>query len=270
MSQLAKTWSALFALLCLGLAAADYTEFHGHHVSSTVLGLIAMATAPWSLKWFAGLVQTLKVGGMQVEFRQQIEKVEAKVAALDDQGKQRAETVAEVAAAINSGIGGLGDVSSVGSKMSEGRSFSVPGAPDPRNAASQDAVAPPQELKDRNKNRFGGKPVSDGRKLSAKVKPFPGSTDLFVIRALVESTDPATKPLTDGTPVIFHLHPSFRQNEIQKPVNNGAATVECVSLGTFTIGAEVEGVRLELDLAKDVPGAPIAFTSRELSPVKPV
>lgn len=267
MSPFAKLWPPVFALLCLGLAAADYIQFRGYHVSSTVLGLIALATAPWSLPWFAGLVQTLKVGGMQVEFRQQIEKVEAKVAALDDQGKQHAETVAEVASVISSGIGGLGDVSSVGSKMSEGRDFSVPAAPDPRQAAGQDAVVQPPELKDGNKNRFGGKPVADGRKLSAKVKPFPGSADLFVIRALVESTDPATNPLTDGTSVIFHLHPSFRQNEIQKPVKTGAATVECVSLGAFTLGAEVEGVRLELDLARDVPGAPKEFTSRELSPV---
>lgn len=254
-------------MLCLGLAAADYTEFYGHHVSSTVLGLIALATAPWSLKWFADMVQTLKVGSMQIEFRQQIEKVEEKVAALDDQGKQHAETVAEVAAAIDKGIGGRGDVSSVGSKMSEGHDFSVPSAPDPRQAAGQDAVAPPPELKDRNQNRFGWKPVADGRKLSAKVKPFPGSTDLFVIRALVESTDPTSNALTDGTRVIFHLHPSFRQNEIHKSVKNGAATMECVSLGAFTMGAEVEGVRLELDLARDVPGAPRVFTSRELSPV---
>jgi hypothetical protein len=263
MSQLAKAWPILFALLCLGLAAAD---LHGHTVHPIVIGLIALATAPWSLPWVKTQISSIKVGDVQLIF-QQIEKVEKKVAALDDQGKQHAETVAEVASVISSGIGGLGDVSSVGSKMSEGRSFSVPGAPDPRQAAGQDAVAPPPELKDGNKNRFGGKPVSDSRKLSAKVKPFPGSTDLFVIRALVESTDPATKPLTDGTPVIFHLHPSFRQNEIHKPVNNGAATVECVSLGAFTIGAEVEGVRLELDLAKDVPGAPKEFTSRELSPV---
>src|ERR1017187_6613534 len=156
MSQLAKTWSALFAMLCLGLAAADYTEFHGHHVSSTELGLIAMATAPWSLKWFADMVQTLKVGSMQIEFRQQIEKVEKKVAALDDQGKEHEEKVAEVAAAIDNSIGGLGDVSSVGSKMSEGRSFSVPAAPDPRNAAGQDDVAALPDLTDINKNRFGG------------------------------------------------------------------------------------------------------------------
>jgi hypothetical protein len=248
MSPLAKAWPLLFAILCLGLAAAD---LRGHTVHPIVIGLIALATAPWSLPWVKTQISSVKVGDVQLIF-QQIAKVDAKVAKLDDQGKEHAETVAAVAAAINSGIGSPRDVSFAGPEVSEGRSFSVPAAPDPRDAASH------------------GKPVADGRKLSAKVKPFPGSTDLFVIRALVESTDPTTKPLTDGTRVIFHLHPSFRQNEIQQPVKNGAATVECVSLGAFTIGAEVEGVRLELDLAKGVPGAPVAFTSRELSPAKPV
>jgi hypothetical protein len=268
MPQLSKTWSALFALLCLGLAAADYTEFRGHHVSSTVLGLIALATAPWSLKWFADMVQTLKVGGMQIEFRQQIERVEAKVAALDDQGKQHAETVAEVASAIRALASEAWAMFpwSV-RRCRKGAAFRSPVHPTRARPLAKEAVAPPPELKDGNKNRFGGKPVSDGRKLSARVKPFPGSSELFAIRALVESTDPATNPLIEGTPVILHLHPSFRQNEIQKPVKNGAATVECVSLGAFTIGAEVEDVRLDLDLARDVPGAPVAFTSRELSPV---
>jgi hypothetical protein len=261
MSQLAKAWLILFALLCLGLAAAD---LHGHTVHPIVIGLIALATAPWSLPWVKTQISSIKVGDVQLIF-QQIEKVEKKVAALDDQGKEHEEKVAEVAAAIDNSIGGLGDVSFVGSKMSEGRSFSVPAVPDPRNAAGQDDVAAPPDLTDINKNRFGGKAAANGRKLSATVKPFPGSTDLFVVRARVEST--TTKPLAEGTPVIFHLHPSFRKSEIKKPVSDGVATMECVSLGAFTLGAEVEAVRLELDLAKGVPGAPVEFTSRELTPL---
>jgi hypothetical protein len=106
--------------------------------------------------------------------------------------------------------------------------------------------------------------VAKSRKLFAVVKAFPGSSDLFVITASVVSTD-TTKPLTDDTPVTFYLHDTFAQKEHRKLAESGTATVECVSSGAFTIGAKVqeeEDILLELDLAKDVPGAPVAFTSR--------
>jgi hypothetical protein len=239
----------LFALLCLGLAAADYTQVGGHHVSSTVLGLIALASAPWSLPWIAGLVQTLKVGGVELAFRQ----IEKKV----DEGQQA------VAAALSSGIGSPRSASSDEPEAS-GLSHSILAAPDRGDPASPSPTASLSDPEDPNKNQFGGKPVAGGRKLFAQVKAFPGSTDLFVIRASVVSIDP-TRPLIDDTPVIFYLHDSFAQKENRKVVKNGAATVECVSRGAFTIGAVVqqaEDVRLELDLAKDVPDAPLAFTSR--------
>jgi hypothetical protein len=107
--------------------------------------------------------------------------------------------------------------------------------------------------------------VARSRRLFAAVEAFPGSGDLFVITASVVSTDP-TKPLTDDTPVTFYLHDTFAQKENRKLANRGTATVECVSSGAFTIGARVqeeeEDILLELDLARDVPGAPVAFTSR--------
>src|SRR6266849_2054351 len=216
MSPLAKAWPFLFALLCLALAAAD---FQGHHVNPTLIGLIALATAPWSLPWFANLVQSLKVGGMELNFRQQIEQ---KITALDNQGKEVAAKVDEhaeaFAAALSSGIGRPREVASGNLEMSEAVSHSVAAAPDRGEPASPAAAVPPPsdslplDPEDPNKNQFGGKPVANGRKLSAVVKAFPGSTDLFVVSASVVSTD-ATKPLTDDTPVTFYLHDSFPQKE---------------------------------------------------------
>lgn len=246
MSPFARARPLLFSLVCLALAAIDV---RGRHVNSTVIGLIALATAPWSLPWFASLVQSLKVGTMELNFR---EKIEQKI---DDHEKA-------VAAALGSGIG-RPNLDSSDSALS-GLSHSVTAAPDRGDTARPGAVAPLAVTEDPNKNQFGGKPLANGRKLFAKVKAFPGSTDLFVIRASVVSTDP-TRPLTDDTPVTFYLHDSFAQKENRKLSKNGAATAECVSSGAFTIGAvvqEAEGVRLELDLSKDVPDAPVAFTSR--------
>jgi hypothetical protein len=72
------------------------------------------------------------------------------------------------------------------------------------------------------------------------------------------------RPLIDDTLVTFYLHDSFNQKENQKLVKNGTAVLEFVSRGAFTMGAvvhEAQDVPLELDLAKDVPDAPRAFTS---------
>ena len=89
MPQPSRAWPLMFALLCLALAAADY---QGHRVIPTLIGLIALATAPWSLPWFANLVQSLKVGGVEFSFRQQIEQ---KITALDNQEKEFAAKVEE-------------------------------------------------------------------------------------------------------------------------------------------------------------------------------
>jgi len=235
-------------MLCLALAAADLL---GHRVNPIVIGLIALSTAPWSLPWFASLVQSLKVGTMELNFRQQIE------AKIDDH--ERA-----VAAALSSGIG-RPNLDSAAEAGTVGLSHSMAAAPDRGEAASLDATAPASpESDDPNKSKFGGKPVANGRKMFATVKQFPGSTDLYTVRVSVGSTD-SLRPLADETPVIFYLHDTFAQRENRKLVKNGTANLEIVSWGAFTIGAVVEEsneVRLELDLAKDVPDAPVAFTSR--------
>jgi len=245
MPSLAKNWPVLFAALCVVLAATD----HWGHVSPTAVGLLALATAPWSLPWFADRVQSLKIGTTELNFRQLEQKV-------DDQQKA-------VAAALSSGIGSPRPATS-DEPETTGRSHQTPAAPDRGDPTSSDNAAPKKEdPEDPNKNQFGGKPIDSGRKLSAQVKPFPGSTELFLIRASVISIDPM-RPLIDDTLVTFYLHDSFNQKENQKLVKNGSAVLEFVSRGAFTMGAvvhEAQDVPLELDLAKDVPDAPRAFTS---------
>jgi hypothetical protein len=246
MPPLSKSWPLVFSILCLVLVAVDFF----HHVSSTVIGLLALASAPWSLPRIAELIQTLKVGTVELNFRQHIEQ---KI----DEGQKA------VAAALSSGIGDPTLPSAVGPAPS-GFSHSTSAAPDRGESFAPGTIEAPPDAEDANKNQFGGKPMASGRKLSAQVKPFPGSTQLFLIRASVASIDPS-RPLVDDTPVTFYLHQSFNQKEIRKLVKNGAATIEIVSWGAFTMGAvveEAENVPLELDLAKDVPDAPLAFVSR--------
>jgi hypothetical protein len=245
MLPLSKTWPLVFSVLCLALVAVDFK----HHVSSTVIGLLALASAPWSLPWFADLVQSLKVGTMELNFRQHIEQK------IDEQQKA-------VAAALSSGIGNPGPASSSGPGAS-GLSHAILAAPDRGDTSTADSDESASDMEDPNKGQFGGRPLANGRKLSAQVKPFPGSTELFLIHASVSSVDP-TRPLIDDTPVIFYLHDSFAQKENQKLVKNGKASLDFVSRGAFTMGAVVQeenDVPLELDLAKDVPDAPLAFIS---------
>jgi hypothetical protein len=248
MPPLSKNGSLVFSLLCLVLAGLALKEFHGVHINSTVIGLLALSTAPWSLPWFANLVKSLKIGTMELNFREQIEqKVE--------------EGQKAVAAALSSGIGNPGPASS--GPGASGLSHSILAAPDRGDTESPDAVESMSNPEDPNKGQFGGRPVAKGRKLSAQVKPFPGSAELFLIHASVSSIDPS-RPLIDDTPVSFYLHDSFAQKENQKLVKNGKASLDLVSRGAFTVGAvvhEEEDVPLELDLAKDVPDAPLAFVS---------
>jgi hypothetical protein len=118
-----------------------------------------------------------------------------------------------------------------------------------------------QALEDPNKGRFGEKTEANGRKIGATVKPFPGSSEFFLIHAEVTSTD-SRRPLLDHTPVTFHLHPTFSPKVVEVFAENGAATLERAAWGAFTLGAEVEGAKLELDLATQVPDAPALFTKR--------
>jgi hypothetical protein len=84
--------------------------------------------------------------------------------------------------------------------------------------------------------------------------------DHWSIRLTVRSTNPL-RPLT--LPVVFHLHPTFRQTALQRDAVDGVAELVVVAWGAFTVGAEIVGedVRLELDLA-EIPEAPAEFKNR--------
>ncbi len=67
--------------------------------------------------------------------------------------------------------------------------------------------------------------------------------------------------------VRFYLHPTFRRRIRESHVDaTGQAVIDLVAWGAFTLGAVVKlkdnEVRLELDLAQDVPDAPAAFKLR--------
>lgn len=115
---------------------------------------------------------------------------------------------------------------------------------------------------DPQKNRWGGKPERDGRRLGVTLTGE--SKSLFNIDIFVDSTD--------GTelvgPVIFHLHSTYPRSVIRiNRVRNSRATLfQVVSYGMFTIGAQVKRAngawtQLELDLL-DVPGIPDCFLDK--------
>jgi hypothetical protein len=262
MQKQENIWGPIFAIFCVLLAVVHLLpskDLWGFEVKvdGLVVGLLALSTLPWSLPWMASFVETLKVGGTEWKFRQQ--QLEKKVA----------EQETAVAAALGSGVGNPTPAAvRSGSDSGDLKSHATPEAPDePEDDADSSAPAPESRIRSRelwnsdpHKGNFGGKPVAGPYRLSAEVKPFPGSQELFLIRASVISTNPA-QPLL--SPVTFYLHPTFpvATRKVMPVLNE--ATLDCVSFGAFTLGAVVEAVpkdiRLELDLSREVPLAPAAF-----------
>ena len=50
--------------------------------------------------------------------------------------------------------------------------------------------------------------------------------------------------------VIFHLHPTFHLPVREVDIIDGKAKLTLISYGSFTVGAECEGSKMELDLAE--------------------
>jgi hypothetical protein len=112
---------------------------------------------------------------------------------------------------------------------------------------------------DPQQDLWGGKPVRNGRELSAVVRRVPGEKKWYQVRLEVSSTNPSD-PLTGK--VTFYLHDSFGEPVVPVPVRQGSAIYTVIAFGAFTVGAKVEEddgrqTQLELDLAylKDVPKA---------------
>ncbi len=237
----ARIWPPVFALLCLTLALTDTFHFKGVEVKPIALALLVLATAPWSLPWFASLVASLKVGDVTLEFRQ-----------LKQELKEQQAIVGSIA---ELGVGGM--VASSSSPEVQGM-VSHAGSAAPDRGASVAQTASDRFSTSSENSR--SKPVASGRKLSAEVKTFPGSNSLFMVHATVVSTD-ASKPLRDDTPVVFGL-PTFATPTVEKAVKDGVATLDCLARGPFTLSAELEDLTLALDLARDVPYLPPGFASR--------
>lgn len=122
------------------------------------------------------------------------------------------------------------------------------------------AIQAPGSSVDPNKNKFGGSAVANGRVLRATIQPSESQTGLYRISLTVSSTV-NSNPLTGF--VTFHIHPTFRQHEVMRPVENGVASLTLVAWGAFTVGAVADNgaTRLELDLAEH-PDATADFKSK--------
>ena len=239
----ARIWPPLFAFLCVALAVADIFHFKNMAVRPIALALVALATAPWSLPWFAGLVQSFKVGDVTLNFRELQQKVDQQQRIIEEQ-QNIVGSVAEV------GVGGT--AAAAEGPVGPGKSYAGTAAPDRGSGGMAEVSAPEEDST--------SKPEGAGRKLSAEVKPFPGSATLFAIHASVATTDPA-KPLLDNTRVTFGL-PTFATTEVEKTVKNGAATLDCLARGPFILSADLGEVVLKLDLARDIPYLPAGFVAR--------
>lgn len=130
----------------------------------------------------------------------------------------------------------------------------------PTQATVTQAPAVAASSADPNKNKFGGSAVANGRVLRATIQPSESQAGLYRISLTVTSTV-NTNPLMGF--VVFHIHPTFRQHEVTRPVENGVASLTLVAWGAFTVGAVADNgaTRLELDLANH-PDATADFKSK--------
>ncbi len=105
---------------------------------------------------------------------------------------------------------------------------------------------------DPQKDRWGGKPQRDGRRMTVELLNTLSRT--FSFNVIVESTDSTS---LEG-PVLFHLHDTFPRSVIHiRRIREGKRAVfeEVTSYGVFTIGVQVkngqgEWIGLEYDLSQ--------------------
>ncbi|MBC9251315.1 hypothetical protein A9179_13655 [Pseudomonas alcaligenes] len=122
-------------------------------------------------------------------------------------------------------------------------------------------IAPGEVSNDPWKGQFGGLAEAGGLRLSARVEPFAGSTEWFLIHLQLRAASPRQ---TLRGPVRFYLHPTFARSQltIDTPPE-GVIELRLKAWGAFTVGVLVleENTRLELDLA-ELADAPAVFKSR--------
>ncbi|MFN8366721.1 MAG: pYEATS domain-containing protein [Candidatus Kapaibacterium sp.] len=106
------------------------------------------------------------------------------------------------------------------------------------------------------KGMFGNNNLQDNIKLSAKVTS--DSPSLYRIDILI--CGDYDEVLPNGSLVVLFIHPTYNRYKRFVRVKNGKATLTIYSVGSFTIGALVNGgdTKLELNLA-ELPGVPKKF-----------
>ncbi len=114
------------------------------------------------------------------------------------------------------------------------------------------------DVDDPEKGRWGGRPMANGRSLTASVEEIGSAWCMIVL----DVSPVSGSPPVEGE-VIFHIHPSFSDPVRRIPAQDGKAVLRMRGWGAFTVGAEVDGGRtmLELDLAQD-PSLPADFRAR--------
>jgi len=108
---------------------------------------------------------------------------------------------------------------------------------------------------DPHKGQWGGLAERNSRVLSATVSK--DDKDWFWVKLKVASTNPK-KPLTGQ--VTFYLHPTFSPDTVNVDVVNGTADYDLYSYGAFTVGAQADKGKTELELdLSTLPDAPKRF-----------
>jgi hypothetical protein len=194
------------------------------------------------IPWFSSFTQSFKLGkdGFEAVFRE-LEKakqelkedVKNEAAKLSTENAELKESNAVTQSITAFGTGGRKSANSIKDYKTK-------------------VLAEALDQTDPQNGKWGGNPLDDKthRKLSAKVENIPNDNYFRRVILRVESTDPASFPLTDI--VTFHLHPTFAKPVIEvKPIDN-VAEINLVAYGAFTVGAETDGgkTKLEFDIAK--------------------
>lgn len=235
---------AVVALASLALAVLHACGVGTIDTTTVQLLLVAFAAAGFSqLKSFK-----LTKDGIEAErlvaLEKKAEEVEKRVQEVDDSvagAKRGSEQIAKLLGPIAVAAPAAAVVTARG--VARGTSTATSTSDDP------------------NKGQFGGKPVVNGRSLSAHVEELESQKGWYLVTLTARSTEPA-RPLVGS--VVFHLHPTFPSATVTTPALNGEGVLSFKGWGAFTVGAEVDegSTRLELDLASEAVGAPAEFRRR--------
>jgi hypothetical protein len=165
--------------------------------------------------------------------------------------RQKLDAVGVHHAAIFADLGGLSQ------RLSAIKSFAAQASPETvENPAPKASSGRKPNPLDPQKGQWGGKPESNGWKLSAIVHEI--TPNWYSITLAVDPNVSSAKVLTDS--VFFYLHDSFKEPVVEiLPVGN-KAMLETSAYGAFTVGCLVrqDGTQLELDLA-ELESAPKRF-----------